>query len=447
MSAHPQVRLVVLTYNGRDHVVRCFDHLHALDWPRDRLELLLVDNGSRDGSSELVSESFPDVRVIRMTRNIGFPANNLALTDLEGCDYVGLVNDDAFVAPDYLTPLVETLEADPELGAACPKMLFDSKFVDLHLETTATRPGRGDPRSLGVRISGLSVRERNVWRRAYVATGGRGRETARSGAYEWTGERAVVQVPIGAGGEMPDDAEILLSAPEPKEVSLGVGNRKVIVPVDAESVWCPAPLSGEPYDVINNAGSIVLADGHGADRGFGEPDGPAFAEASDVFAWCGGAVLLRATYLQDTGLFDERFFLYYEDTDLAWRGKARGWRYRYVPDSVVRHLHATTTVAGSSSFAYFTERNRLLMLLKNAPPSMVREIVGDYIGKTYDAARRDVVAALVQGRRPNSLPVMRRLRALVGFAHLVPHIVLDRSTVRGRRRISDDALLDQLTPV
>src|SRR5690606_15878524 len=106
---------------------------------------------------------------------------------------------------------------------------------------------------------------------------------------------------------------------------------------------------------------------------------------------------------------------------------ARGWRHRYVPESVVRHLHAATTVAGSSSFAYYTERNRLLMLLKNAPRDMVRELVGDYVGKTYDAARRDVLTALAQGRRPNALPVMRRLRAFAGFVHLAPHIALDRS--------------------
>ncbi len=50
-----------------------------------------------------------------------------------------------------------------------------------------------------------------------------------------------------------------------------------------------------------------------------------------MFAWCGGAVLLRADYLVDVGTFDERFFLYYEDTDLSWRGRHKGWRYQYVP--------------------------------------------------------------------------------------------------------------------
>jgi hypothetical protein len=440
------VRLVVLTFNGRPNIVRCFEHLHALQWPTDRLELVLIDNGSRDGSAELIADRFPGVRILRMADNTGFPANNQALRDLDAFDYVGLVNDDAFVEPTYLEPLVRVLQADPDVGAASPKMLFESKFLDVEIETTASPAGRGDPRSLGVRVSGLSVNELNVWRRAHVV-GGHGAEVSRTGAYEWTAERAVVRVPVGSDGGAPGAVELLLAAPEPKEVTLRSGERSVALPVDSEALWCASPLTGVPYDVVNNAGSIVLVDGHGADRGFGQPDGPEFDEPTDVFAWCGGAVLLRSDYLADVGLFDERFFLYYEDTDLSWRGRARGWRHRYVPDAVVRHVHAATTVEGSSSFAYFTERNRLLMLLKNAPESMVREIVGDYVGKTYDAARRDVGGALAQGRRPNALPVLRRLRALGGFSRLAASVGSDRAAVRGRQRVADEVLLRELTPI
>jgi GT2 family glycosyltransferase len=440
----PRVRLVVLTCNGRANIERCFDHLEALDWPKDRLELVLVDNGSRDGSPDLVADRHPDVRIIRLPKNLGFPANNLALRDVTSFDYVGLVNDDAFVQPGYLRPLVEALEQDLTLGAASPRMLFESRFVDLEVETTATPAGRGDPRSLGVRISGLSVDDRNVWRRAHLAEGGHGAEISRAGAYEWTAEKALVRVPVDRDGPIPDGVEILLSAPGPKEVTLRSGQHSVVVPVDAESVWCASPLAGVPYDVVNNAGSVVLWDGHGADRGFGSPDGPAFDEPRDVFAWCGGAVLLRSAYLEDVGMFDERFFLYYEDTDLSWRGRARGWRHRYVPDALVRHVHAATTVEGSASFAYYTERNRLLMLLKNAPRSMVRDVIGNYIGHIYDAGRRDVAAALAQGRRPNALPVLRRIRALAGFSRLAPSVLLDRSAVRRRQRVGDPDLLDQL---
>lgn len=447
MTATPKVRLVVLTYNGRDHLERCFEHLHALDWPRGQLELVLVDNASRDGSAELVGEAFPDVRILRRRTNVGFPANNDAMRDTTSFDYVGLVNDDAFVTPGYLRALVDALEADPEVGAACPKMLFESPFVELHVRTATSPPQRGDPRALGVRIAGLSVEGRDVWRRCHVARGGHGRETARAGSYEWTTDEAVVRVPVPRDGPVDvGRVEILLSATEPKDVAIG-GDAAVVVPVGPDPVWCPAPVSPDRYDVVNNAGSVVLANGYGADRGFGEPDGPAWASSRDVFAWCGGAVLLRSHYVDDVGLFDERFFLYYEDTDLSWRGRARGWRHRYVPDAVVHHLHAATTVAGSASFAYYTERNRLLMLLKNAPAPMVRAEMGDFVGQTYDAFRRDVGGALAQGRRPNALPALRRVRALAGASRLAASVLLDRPGLRARRRLAEAELLGELTPL
>ena len=89
-----------------------------------------------------------------------------------------------------------------------------------------------------------------------------------------------------------------------------------------------------------------------------------------MFAWCGGSVLLRPAYLADVGLFDDDFFLYYEDTDLSWRGRSRGWRYRYVPEARARHVHAASTGEGSPVFQHYVERNRLLMLVKNAPPRL-----------------------------------------------------------------------------
>ena len=126
--------------------------------------------------------------------------------------------------------------------------------------------------------------------------------------------------------------------------------------------WHDVALTGAPYDVINNAGSVLVNGSWGGDRGFLERDTGQYDEPQDVFAWCGAGVLFRPGYLEDVGLFDERFFLYYEDTDMAWRGRARGWRYRYVPTAVMRHLHAATSVEGSPLFQHFTERNRLLML-------------------------------------------------------------------------------------
>jgi N-acetylglucosaminyl-diphospho-decaprenol L-rhamnosyltransferase len=313
-----RVRVVVLNFNGGWAVESCIAALLATDWPAGALDVVLIDNASTDGSADAVVASHPEVRLVRNGTNTGFPANNLALRDLGDADYVALVNNDAFVEPGWLRPLVEELESDRGLGAANPLILFD----------------------------------------------------------------------------------------------------------------------GRPVDTVNNAGNEVLANGYGRDRGFGSTDVEAFAEPCDVFAWCGAAVLLRPTYLADVGLFDERFFLYYEDTDLSWRGQLRGWRYRFVPASVVRHLHAASAGEGSELHRFYTERNRLLMLAKNAPSGMV-----------WRALWRFPLSTLSYARHRDWPAVRVRVRSYRAFLGLLPAVLKDRRRVRRRATQSDAVVVSRLTPV
>jgi hypothetical protein len=133
---------------------------------------------------------------------------------------------------------------------------------------------------------------------------------------------------------------VALDAESPKRVAVHSGTAAAELVVGSERRWHRLPVSGPPVDIVNNVGSVLIEGGYGADRGYLEPDEGQYDAPADVFAWCGGSVLLRPAYLADVGLFDERFFLYYEDTDLSWRGRSRGWRYRYVPAAVARHIHA-----------------------------------------------------------------------------------------------------------
>ena len=158
--------------------------------------------------------------------------------------------------------------------------------------------------------------------------------------------------------------------------------------------WIDVALAGEPFDVVNNVGSILLPRGHAADRGFLQRDTGQFEEPEEVFAWSGTSVLLRRAYLEEVGLFDPRLFAYYEDLDLAWRGRARGWRYLYVPGSVVRHAHAATSIVGSAFFDYHVERNRLLVSVKNAPAAYALGAVGESLRVTGLHVERDVVRRL-----------------------------------------------------
>lgn len=126
-----------------------------------------------------------------------------------------------------------------------------------------------------------------------------------------------------------------------------------------------APLAGaatsrlvRPDGTTQSAGVRLTADGHGAD--LAEP-------AGEVFAFCGGAALLRTEALKSVHGVPAGFFCYYEDTDTAWRLRLAGWDVVAAPDARVRHAHGVSTELGSALFHRWNERNRLLMLLRCAP--------------------------------------------------------------------------------
>jgi GT2 family glycosyltransferase len=435
----PRIRLVVLNYNGGDLVVRCVEHLERLEWPEDALEIVVVDNDSVDGSDRAL-EARPRVRLIRSGHNSGFPANNLAMRDVVGVDYLGLVNNDAFVEPGYLRPLVDALAGDDTLGAACPKIVLASQFVDIRIRTDVHRPP-GDGRDLGVRLSGLEVGGRERFADAGYPEGWYPVEAGAPGepAFRWSGGEALLRVPVEIG-EPAATARLTLAAHEPGVAWIDGGGDKEPVDLGATPRPVEVALVGERYDVVNNAGSNLVEGGWAGDRGFLEPDRGQYDEPEDVFAWCGASVLFPTAYLRDVGLFDERFFLYYEDTDMSWRGRARGWRYRYVPDALVRHVHAASSVEGSKLFHHYVERNRLVMLTKNAPAGLAAGAAARFLLSTASYARRDVVRPVLHRRRPSPALIRARLSSFGGYLRLLPAALRERRRLRAFQRVHDEAI-------
>jgi GT2 family glycosyltransferase len=148
-------------------------------------------------------------------------------------------------------------------------------------------------------------------------------------------------------------------------------------------------------------------------------------------------VLLRPAYLQQVGLFDERFFLYYEDTDLSWRGRLRGWRYRYVPTSVVRHEHAATSGEGSDLFRYYVERNRLLMLVKDAPARLAARAALIEARSTVRAVTAEYVRPVARGQRPRPNVAPQKVRSTRSFVKNLPAMVRDRRALDRQRIVGD----------
>ena len=125
------VAIIVLTWNGLADTLACLESLRQLKYPN--YEVVVVDNGSRDGSPAVIRERFPHVTMIENERNLGFTGGNnvglrYALT--QSADYMLLLNNDTVVAPDFLRLLVEAAKGDAETGIAGP-MIYYHKQPDV----------------------------------------------------------------------------------------------------------------------------------------------------------------------------------------------------------------------------------------------------------------------------------------------------------------------------
>lgn len=423
----PLVRVVVLSFDGGQMTIDCIESLLASEWPSGRMEIVLVDNGSLDDVADRVRADYPTVRLLEPLENLGFAGGcNLGMGLPGDHQFVALVNNDATVEPGWLRPLVAVARSAPDIGAVSAKMLFSDRYLGIEVSVPgATKINRNDPRDLGVRVSAMRIDGARADARVSFDEAFYGPELPNSEYDEeiarWSRARGSIRIAVEPGRPLPQVVSLRLSSPNPRVVTLTTETATHTLDIGPERTWFDILLGDEPFDVINNVGSNLYRGGFGGDRGFLERDLGQYEQPTEVFAWCGGAVLLRRDYLDQVGLFDQRLFLYYEDTDLSWRGRLQGWRYLYEPTSVVRHRHAASSGVGSPVFRFYTERNRLLVLAKNAPARLatraglgeirrfVRCILSAYIlrplrlqmpERLESAHRRKVVVSYLRELRP-----------------------------------------------
>ena len=127
-------------------------------------------------------------------------------------------------------------------------------------------------------------------------------------------------------------------------------------------------LFGE--DRLDSAGMLVARDGSSKQRGQGRVPAD-FPVPEEAFFPSASAALYRRAMLDEIGGFDDRFFLYCEDTDLGLRARWAGWKCLYVPEAVVEHHYSHSAGRASPLKAYYVERNRLFVLAKNFPARML----------------------------------------------------------------------------
>ena len=120
----PQVSIIIVNWNGIEHLPTCFDSLLAQTF--SDFETIMVDNGSIDGSCALVREHYPWVKLVELPQNSGFATgNNIGLQHAAG-EYIVVLNNDTEAEPDWLQEMVRVADAHPAAGqVGCRICSFD----------------------------------------------------------------------------------------------------------------------------------------------------------------------------------------------------------------------------------------------------------------------------------------------------------------------------------
>jgi len=272
--------------------------------------VIVVDNGSSDGSLDLAARVFPAAVIMALGRNTGFAqGNNIGFVAVD-TPYTALLNNDTVADPDWLASLVSALEKTPKAGFAASRMLLYD------------RP-----------------------------------------------------------------------------------------------------------DTIDRAGDAYCRSGTALLRGRGKP-ADVFLRREWVFGACAGAALYRTAMLKEIGLFDEDFFLLYEDVDLSFRAQLQGYKCLYVPNAVVYHHGSKSVGDDSPTSIFYSHRNLEWVYIQNMPARLIGKSIGLHL--LYDLAALFYFAA-----RGHLITFLKaKLAALKGL----PSALAKRRRIQARKVVSDEYL-------
>jgi GT2 family glycosyltransferase len=119
--SQPSVAVVILNWNGRNYLEKFLPSVMSSVYAN--VEVVIADNASTDDSVSFIRKNYPHLRIIQHTKNEGFAKGyNSALKQIDSKYYV-LLNSDVEVTSDWITPVIELMEADEKIAACQPKLL------------------------------------------------------------------------------------------------------------------------------------------------------------------------------------------------------------------------------------------------------------------------------------------------------------------------------------
>ena len=139
MANNAKIFVIIVTYKGHRWYERCFASLRNSEIP---VQTVVIDNASNDGTVEYIREHFPEIHLMESKENLGFGrANNLGMRYAldNGCDYVFLLNQDAWIEPNSIQELVRIHQEYPKYGVLSPMhVAADKRSLYIEIEDGRT---------------------------------------------------------------------------------------------------------------------------------------------------------------------------------------------------------------------------------------------------------------------------------------------------------------------
>ena len=179
-------------------------------------------------------------------------------------------------------------------------------------------------------------------------------------------------------------------------------------------------------DTIHSAGDFYRVDGVPGNRGVWQRDDGRYEQPELIFGACAGAAAYRRSMLEDVGLFDDSFFMYCEDVDLAFRGQLLGYRCVFAPSAIVYHMLSAT--GGGPLASYYCGRNFLRVIARDMPGGLLRRVWP----RVLLAQLRFTWESLVHVREPAA---RARLRGQLDGLRELPRLLGQRRAIQSRRRV------------
>ena len=358
------ISIITVNFNGKRYIGDFLESIKNLDYPKNKYETLVVDNASTDGSLEYIKKNFPEVKILEANKNLGFSkGSNLGINNSKG-DLIFLVNNDTFLESLCLKSAVDCFDHWSKVGkiaAVSPKIVL----VDYYLPLVFRGADLIDYEVLNSKFVANNSpfifqndESRFFEEKVYIPIN-----------YAFEEKNLVIKFHLKKVGE--SNFKLFLGSKLAQTFKFDINreSKEVNLTFSKEEVF------NSKIDLIQNAGNFIFSDGYGRDRGaeivnkrqFYEVDIGQYDKEELIPSFCGAGVVLNKKALKDVGLFDEKFFMYYEDDDLSLRFKKKGWEILYCPISKIRHIHTASSKEWSSFFVFNVERNRLLLVAKHWP--------------------------------------------------------------------------------